>query len=206
MRADGAAIRLPHLPATERDLKFCLIWRVICIGWRRCIRSARYDRGNVSPAFFCSGHFCFRQSASSAERSLDYIDSPDCILRVKLERAGRRIILPDGVRLNSADRIIELHFRNEYFPAMDAKGATLAWARRVARLMDLSLKELYKYLQGRSDLNDVAAIRAVMLLRSSDQAAQFERIASRSASGPCPNPTRSGAGCAAPAKTRSASC
>ena len=71
---------------------------------------------------------------------------------------------------------------------MGAKGATVAWARRVARLMDLSLKELYEYLQGRSDLNDVAAIRAVMLLRSSDQAAQFERLASRFGFEPVPEP------------------
>ncbi len=132
--------------------------------------------------------FAFDSRLRRRNGVFDYIDSPDCILRVKLERAGRRIILPDGVGLDFADRIIELHFRNEYFPAMDAKGATFAWARRVARLMDLSLKELYKYLQGRSDLNDVAAIRAVMLLRSSDQAAQFERIASRFGFGPVPEP------------------
>ena len=45
--------------------------------------------------------------------------------------------------------------------------------------MDQSLKKLYKYLQGRSDMNGVAAIRAMMLLRTSDQAAQFRRVASR---------------------------
>ncbi len=132
--------------------------------------------------------FAFDSRLRRRNGVFDYIDSPDCILRVRLERAGRRIILPDGIRLDPADRIIELHFRNEYFPPMDANGATVAWARRVARLMDLSLKELYKYLQGRSDLNDVAGIRAVMLLRSSDQAVQFERIASRFGFGPVPEP------------------
>ncbi len=45
--------------------------------------------------------------------------------------------------------------------------------------MDLSLKELYKYLQGRSDMNGVAAIRAMMLLRTPDKAAPFRRVASR---------------------------
>jgi hypothetical protein len=49
---------------------------------------------------------------------LDYLDAPDCILRLELGRARRRIVLSDGVRLEPADRIAELHFRNEHFPAM----------------------------------------------------------------------------------------
>ena len=104
------------------------------------------------------------------------------------ERAGRRIALADGVRLNPGDRIIELHYRNEYFPPMGEEGATVAWARRVMRLMDGSLKELYHYLQGRRDLNDIAAIRAVMLLGVRTQAAQFERLASRFGFEPVPEP------------------
>jgi hypothetical protein len=71
---------------------------------------------------------------------------------------------------------------------MGAEGATVAWARRAAKLMDLSLKELCLYLQSRSELDDVAAIRAVMSLRSSDQAAQFERLASRFGFEPAPEP------------------
>ncbi len=132
--------------------------------------------------------FAFDSRLRRRNGVFDYFDSPDCILRVKLERAGRRIVLPDGVCLNPGDRIIELHYRNEYFPPMGEEGATVAWARRVMRLMDRSLKELYHYLQGRRDLNDIAAIRAVMLLRSSDQAAQFERLASRFGFEPVPEP------------------
>jgi hypothetical protein len=123
--------------------------------------------------------FAFDSQLRRRNGVFDYIDSPDCILRVKLERAGRRIVLSDGVRLDPADRIIELHYRNEYFPSMGADGATVAWARRIMRLMDLSLKELYEYLQNRRDLDDVAAIRAMTLMRSLDQAAQFERLAAR---------------------------
>ena len=96
--------------------------------------------------------FAFDSRLRRRNGVFDYIDSPDCILRVKLERAGRRIVLPDGVRLDPADRIIELHFRNEYFPPMGVEGATVAWALRAARLMDLSLKELCEYVRSRSDL------------------------------------------------------
>ncbi|HZZ60862.1 MAG TPA: hypothetical protein VFE63_06770 [Roseiarcus sp.] len=132
--------------------------------------------------------FAFDSRLRRRNGVFDYIDSPDCILRVKLVRAGRRIILPDGVRLGAGDRIAELHYRNEYFPSMGQGGATIAWARRVATLMDASLKELCKYLQGRSDLNDVTAIRAAMALKTSDQAAQFRRLASRFGFEPIPEP------------------
>ena len=118
----------------------------------------------------------------------DYLDSPDCILRMRVGRVGRRIVLSDGVRLEPADRIAELHFRNEHFPAMHQGGATIAWARRVAQRMDLSLRELCRYLESRSELDDVAAIRAVMPLRNFDQAPQFERIASRFGFAPSPEP------------------
>jgi hypothetical protein len=134
--------------------------------------------------------FAFDSQLRRRNGVFDYFDSPDCILRVKLERAGRRIVLPDGVCLNPDDRIIELHYRNEYFPPMGEDGATIAWARRVMTLMDGSLSELYNYLQGRRDLNDVAAIRAAMLLRSSNQAAQFARLAFRFGFEPIPELNR----------------
>jgi hypothetical protein len=60
---------------------------------------------------------------------------------------------------------------------MGVEGPTVAWARRVMRLMDLSLKELCEYLQSRRDLDDVAAVRAVTMMRNSTQAAQFEWLA-----------------------------
>jgi hypothetical protein len=109
----------------------------------------------------------------------DYCDSPDCILRASLERAGREIVLPDGVRLEPSNLILDLHYRNEYFPSTGEKGATVAWARRVMTLMDRSLRELTGYLQSRRDLDEVVAIRAGTLMRSLDQAAQFARLASR---------------------------
>jgi YkoP domain len=132
--------------------------------------------------------FAFDSRLRTRNGVFDYIDSPDCIFRVKLERVGRQIVLRDGVRLDPADRIIELHYRNEYFPPMGRDGATVAWARRVMTMLDRSLKELCGYLRSRSDLDDVLAIQAVTLLRNPDQAAQFGRIASRFDFEPIPEP------------------
>ncbi len=123
--------------------------------------------------------FAFDSRLRRRNGVFDYVDFPDCILRVKLERAGRKIVLPDGAHIDPGDRILELHFRSEYFPPMGAGGATVAWARSVTKLMDRSLKGLCEYMDSRSELDDVAAIRAVMPLRSLNQKVQFERIASR---------------------------
>jgi YkoP domain len=132
--------------------------------------------------------FAFDSRLRQRNGVFDYFDSPECILRVKLERAGRRIVLPDGVRLEPSDPIVELHYRNEYFPSMGEKGATVAWARRVTTLMDRSLKQLAGYLQRRRDLDEVVAIRAVTMMRSRDHAAQFSRLASRFGFEPVPEP------------------
>lgn len=132
--------------------------------------------------------FAFDSRLRRRHGVFDYIDSRDCILRVKLERAEREIVLTDGVRLEPGDRIIELHYRNEHFPPMGAEGATVAWARRMMKRMDLSLKDLCDYLESRIDLDDVAAIRAVILLRGVDQVAQFRWIAARFGFEPVPEP------------------
>jgi hypothetical protein len=169
-------------------LKLSLIWRVICIGWRRCIAERAVTLETSVQRSFARVVFAFDSQLRRRNGVFDYIDSRDCILRMNLSRAGRRIVLPDGIHLEPADRIIELHYRNEYFPPMDAEGATVGWARRVTRLMDRSLKELYEYLQSRRDLDDVTAIRAMTLMRNNDQAAKFAWLASRFGFEPVPEP------------------
>ena len=54
--------------------------------------------------------------------------------------------------------------------------------------MDQSLRELCEYLRGRPELDDVSAIRAVTLMRSSAQAAQFEWLAHHFGFEPVPLP------------------
>lgn len=107
----------------------------------------------------------------------DFCDLPDCILRAKIDRAGRRIVLADGLRLDSDDPIVELHYRTENLPSFDANGATVAWARQVCERMDFSLHALCRQLGSSRSFDDVLAIRAAPLLRNIRQASQFERIA-----------------------------
>ena len=116
----------------------------------------------------------------------DYVLHSDCMFRVKIDAVDEAMSLPDGVRLWPGDRIIELHFRSEHFPQMDARGATIAWGRRAAKLVDRSFRELADFLDERPEFDDIAGVRAVML-RGGGQIEQFERIMARFGFSPAPN-------------------
>jgi hypothetical protein len=109
----------------------------------------------------------------------DYTRRSDCIFRAKVDKVAREVSLGNGVRLHPGDRIVELHFRNEHFPRMDRSGATIGWALRTAKLMDISFCELFEFLEARAEFDDIAAVRAVMPVRNPAQADRFEHIAAR---------------------------
>jgi len=117
----------------------------------------------------------------------DYVPHPDCLFRAKVGAVAEAVSLPDGVRLRPGDRIIELHMRNEHFPQMDARGPTIGWALRIAKLLDRSFRELAEFLDERPEFDDIAGVRAVML-RGDGQIEQFERVMARFGFSPGPNP------------------
>lgn len=122
----------------------------------------------------------------------DYVRHADCIFRVRIDAVNEAMSLPDGVWLHPGDRIIELHFRNEHLPKMNEKGATIGWAIRAAKLFDISLRELALFLGGHDEFDDIAGVRAIMLLRGAKQIEQFERIVTRVGFQLAPNPARRG--------------
>jgi hypothetical protein len=109
----------------------------------------------------------------------DYSDREDCILRIQFDRADGHFVLSDGTCLKPGDRLINIHLWNEHIPAMGANGATIGWARHIARLLDGSLLELTRYLAAHPALDDVAALRSVMNLARVEQNQQLERTAGR---------------------------
>jgi hypothetical protein len=125
--------------------------------------------------------FVFALDARLRRRNavFDYTYHSDCIFRAKVDKVTREVSLGNGVRLRPGDRIVELHFRNEHFPRMDRSGATIGWALRTAKLMDISFRELFEFLEAHAEFDDIAAVRAVMPVRTPAQAARFEHIAAR---------------------------
>jgi hypothetical protein len=109
----------------------------------------------------------------------EYTRSPDCILRMQIIRNADDLRLIDGTCLRPGDRIIDLHFWNQQVPLMPGLGATLGWARRMNKDFTLSLHELAHHLAARTDVGDIAAIRAVAALGADARGDKIARILSR---------------------------
>lgn len=88
----------------------------------------------------------------------EYSAHPQCLFRMQVGRARRRVRLDDGTVLHRGQRIVHLHFWNEHIPPLPATGSTMRWARQMQHGIAISLRELAKYLASRPELADVAAI------------------------------------------------
>jgi len=106
----------------------------------------------------------------------EYSRSPSCVFRVDITPAPRALTLRDGTRLAPGQRIARLHFWNEHVPAVPRSGATIAWARQMQQGMAVSLHELQRYLAARPDLDDIAAVCAIVPSGTRAQSGQLARI------------------------------
>ena len=109
---------------------------------------------------------------------IEYTRHPDCLFRIQITTSCADIVLSDGARVHPGDRPIGLHVWNEQFPPFPAGGPTLAWARRVNRAFDISLRELAHFLAD-PDLDDITAICGNMTFVPADRNAQLARFVNR---------------------------
>jgi YkoP domain len=109
----------------------------------------------------------------------EYTNDPECIFRINRAAAEVDLLLSDGSHIRPGDPILNLHLWNEHIQPMPHDGATLAWARRLSRAVDISLRELAQSLAGQYDLDDIAALRADMRLGPTARSQQLARIAAR---------------------------
>jgi hypothetical protein len=110
---------------------------------------------------------------------IEYSNSPDCLFRIQLVVSNENYVLSDGTCIRHGDRVANLHVWNEQFPCFAGKGPTLAWARRVNRAFEFSLRELAGFLDDRRDLDDVVAICANMSLEPQERSTQLVRFVGR---------------------------
>ena len=109
----------------------------------------------------------------------EYTPHPECLFRLQVVRITDPLVLTDGTSVEPGSRVLVLHLWNEQVPVIGATGPTLAWARRVDRAMDISLRELACYLAAQPALRDVAVICGDMPVIGSAQAEQLARILAR---------------------------
>jgi len=109
----------------------------------------------------------------------EYTRSSDCLFRMQIICSKNDLLLKDGTSVRPGDRVINLHFWNEQVPLIPAGGPTLGWARRMNERCELSLRELVRHLAGRTDMDDVVAVRANVALGAAARSAKISRILSR---------------------------
>ena len=84
-------------------------------------------------------------------------------------------LTPDAV---TAGKVVS-SIMNQQVPLIPAGGPTLGWARRMNTRCELSLQELARHLAGRTDMDDVVAIRVNVALAAAARSAKISRILSR---------------------------
>jgi hypothetical protein len=109
----------------------------------------------------------------------EYTGHRECLFRVEQGCADQSLCLRDGAWIHRGDPILKLHLWNEQVPAMGRQGATIGWACRVHRAVEVSLRELARHLRERRELHRFAAICADMRLASTAQTRQLVQIAAR---------------------------
>lgn len=109
----------------------------------------------------------------------EYTRSCDCLFRMQIICNKNDLLLKDGTCLRPGDRVINLHFWNDQVPLIPARGPTLGWARRMKEGCALSLQELARHLAGRTDMDDVVAVRANVALGAAARSGKISRILSR---------------------------
>jgi hypothetical protein len=108
----------------------------------------------------------------------EYTQHTSCLFRTERWRADQTLYLDDGTRICRGDPILKLHLWNEHIPHMRRDGASVGWARRTTRAMEISLRELARHLNERSQLH-FAAICADMRLGSATESQRLSRIVAR---------------------------
>jgi hypothetical protein len=106
----------------------------------------------------------------------EYSHSPDCLFRINVAASEDTAILADGVHVHAGNKLINLHLWNEQFPPFPASGLTVAWALRVSRAFDASLRELNDYIEAHPALHDVVAVRGNIGFSGSARGEQIARL------------------------------
>lgn len=139
------------------------------------------------PAWFARAVFALDGCLRRQQHVIEYTAHPDCIFRMRVVHSDRPLSLRDGTSIKLHGRLVELHLWNEQIPTFPAEGASIAWARKMSRMLALSLGQLAAHLESRPDLADVKAIRAELALAAAGQDEQLARMAERFGFERCPH-------------------
>lgn len=101
-----------------------------------------------------------------SERSYEYCDDPDCVLRVQLTPCPHAATF-GSMTIQEGEPVLALHVWNERMPPIPPGGADLQWALHLRRQVLHSFRKLAKVMQGNELYAPVRAIYGASVLFSS---------------------------------------
>jgi len=135
---------------------------------------SRYSHPRLAEAVFALDARLRRRYAV-----VEYTHNPSCVFRLQIVRSQSDLVLRDGTRLRPGERVVQLHYWNEQIPPVPQTGMTIGWARQMTHSLEISLRELARYLADRSDLSDIAVISVDAVATMGQESGQLTRIMAR---------------------------
>src|SRR5512143_201892 len=87
----------------------------------------------------------------------EFSSDPECIYRLSIEKASRGLALPDGTVLRKGEPVGIIHLWGEHMPVIPSSGISLAWASRMARLLEKSAGLLAQHTVREKSLQSIPA-------------------------------------------------
>jgi hypothetical protein len=132
---------------------------------------SRYSHPRLAEAIFALDARLRRRYAV-----VEYTRNPSCVFRLQIVRSQSDLVLRDGTQLRAGERVAQLHYWSEQIPPAPPIGMTIGWARQMTHSLEISWRELARYLAANSDLSDVAVIRADAVASKGRESRQLARI------------------------------
>jgi YkoP domain len=119
---------------------------------------------NHSQGFIQAGIFQLDRVLRRWQGIYEFCHADDCLLRVALARAKKRVDLPDGREIRPGDEVLEIHWWNEHVARLVADKPALARAKCLLALVQHSFEQLAKYLASAPEAKNVRFVHANAVL------------------------------------------
>lgn len=108
----------------------------------------------------------------------EFSNHPDCIFRLSIDRAQRRLRVQDGT-IEPGEKILLLHFWNEQLPTLPPGGPDMPWAVGGVRQLAASCRMLARYLRDEPAVSDARAVGGSTVLFVPGDGSGGERVFTR---------------------------
>lgn len=99
-----------------------------------------------SPGFLESAIFRVDRVLRKWQHIYEFCKADECLLRVAIMAARKKVALPDGNIIYPGDEMIEIHWWNEHVARLVADQPALARAKLLPSLVEHSFEQLAKYV------------------------------------------------------------